>query len=467
MIVMKYSLLLFILMSPVGKTNEVLKDWALNIEDYEKRCDRITEPNTYESELSKKLAIGNFFAQAQYYALRKILVYVADSAKNLSLLRPHYINVVKTIIQNQCSDNMTIISKKSLHDLAILKFDESSKIASYTKSDYMEGIKLLADFCSWYGTNHTDSMITYYLKDPLVANIVIQDYIKNSNRVLCDETKCRLTDLKNFSSRYQRAINQKSFENELNGLYCFNIKNINQLNSKLSDNYTKARLKESEDSLKKSKIYLYASFANLPAPIVLNDWTHNTPYFFSKIIDDENSWSKDILRDMSKRVEMEEELNVRFHVNKTAAKLDELTLDFDIHGDDFDQIVYNVDKLSWGFEFKIKKAELFFLTSEVERIYQRHYSTRTERIENLTKSFADKIREGFWKEKLLKVPTLKYLPDFPNRMSEALISTLKTYKGPKSEFVSTSKSEAVIPLKISFGWEALRKLARLRRLDNK
>ncbi len=446
--------------------NELLKDLALNYEIYQERCEKTLEPNFFRTKRAKNLAISNFLAQAQHFALKNVIRYVADAAKNLALPRPQYESTMSSIIQNQCSQNMSLISRNSLKEIAIERFDETRKEAKYSQSDYIEGLTLLSDFCSWHGFNHKNAMISYYLEDALFSQLVIENYVSSQNPVYCNEKKCRLMDRATFNLNYERSTNKVTFRDELDALYCFEIKNGKYQVDSSPDNYTKKRLKENKENLKKTKFYLYSSLFNRPAPLSFNNWSKNTSYFFSHVLSSEIESSKDVLELLIHKVELEEDLNLRAKVKTKTSNLNELSLKFDIAGDEFDRLVFNTDKLTWSFQLSIAEKELGYILNRIDRVYSTSFNNRDNNFDLLTKEVSARVVNPFYQKKLSKVPSLKLIPEISYQIAKGLIENLKEYKG-QSNYRDGSSEKISIPVHFSFGWQALRRLSQMRKLDIK
>ncbi len=458
--------LFFILLSVTAQGRTGLKDLALKYEKLQRMCEQEKEPNLYADKATKQLAITNFKAQAQHFALKNIINFVSDAAKNLSIPKPQFESTVGSLIQDQCSQNMSLISRESLKELLIERFDKTTHEADYSEPDYIEGLTLLSDFCSWHGRGHLNSMITYYLKDPLFAEVVIENYLSTSIPVYCTDRQCRLTNRNNFRGNYERSKNKVDFEDELKALYCFEIKNSRYELENEPDQYTEKRLKESSETLQKTKLYLYATLENRPAPRALDNWAENSTYFFSQVLNSEVQSSLDVLELMTNRVEMEENLELRARVFRDIEKPSDLRLNFDITGDEFDRLVYNIDKMTWSFDYEISNDEIYRLLNRIDEIYYMQFEQRQLAFENLSKEFAARISKTIWKEKLSKIPSLNYIPNLPYQLSKGLIENLKSYRGSKEHFMG-EKGSLSIPLSFSFGWQALRRLSQLRKLDIK
>lgn len=435
---------------------------AKNYDKYKKTCEELREAPIYKSRKDKNRALLNLLAHSQFLAFKLIVPYIAGTAKKMKMSREDFSRDIEVVTDRFCSPYLTIASKKTLQNALMGNFDlEESFVAGESSTDYVSALKLFGDFCSWKSNRDSVNILTYYLKDDLWGNLVVDDYVNAPHKALCLDNGCRIANDETFKNLYSYAINKPSFQGELKSLWCQDIKNIDFEKESVSDYYSQIRLKLHPDQLKVSKLNLYAVMTGTPSPVALENWNSNMNYFYSRLVQEEKEWSKFLIKKMSQKLVYEEPVDLSFYPMENFHKLSEMKLNFNIVSGEFDRVINGVDKFTWKLNANLKVKYLKWLYFELERINFKFFHEKDELTEKLKKELAIKLKSSL-ENYASQVFALKRLEgDLYERLAGGVIEQLKKYQGSKIDFLDEEKI-LNIPVNFSFGFFALQKLAELR-----
>ena len=219
------------------------------------RNEKLRYPSTEQYEQ----AIRTVVATLQYIGLDILVRALPEYAKQLEMTDDDFEKYANSLVGNWCSQNLTIVSKKTLKNNLMGKWKSSERftLPDITGNNFLPqkllnvstkeqrlsreffwSNELFKSFCSWSNTTENFRMLVPLLRDPIIMSFVTRQMDNkklafnprsqgltlenepNTNRVACRGLVCRKANEAEFRRLVPRAIGSPSVSSDIKRLYC-------------------------------------------------------------------------------------------------------------------------------------------------------------------------------------------------------------------------------------------------------
>jgi hypothetical protein len=468
---------------------KALHDQALNLKF---SCDQ-ERFYTYESVWKEALAKRSVVSTLQYIGLDITTKAIVKYAKNFNVGESEFINLVRNLIENNCSKNISVFSKKLLRDNLYRLYD-SDKIdftfPSLTDSPYFTqnviditnsrnnkrkefnyALKNFRAFCSWGGDTENYRLLAPYLNNPILMSYVFNHllrreiewdtketkvYLNESDKtaqVACEDLICRRRNFAGFNKLFPRMVGSSSLEDDLKILYCQHFQDVTYnsfgLNGKL-----KKWVNEKEIAESIIEPMNVVSFITGVPDLFVGAYKYNEiqKAFNSTIEYRWNEWAKNKSSQLITELLYEESLFVDLVTkdNYANAKLGNFKLTFDYTVGEIDRTIEDTDKISSYFNLVFPKSYLKWIRDSYVLANNISDVQAMERVQANFETYIDVQL----KEKRKYFTTKLWSSDFKKILAKNLIDQLTNYQG--TYFSDFDKEKVKIPIEFRFGMFALR-----------
>lgn len=456
----------------------------------------------YES-LWHKSQVKRALGASMQYALidlstRALPVY----AKYFEFDQEEYQKMVEGLVNNHCSDNLSILSKRTLKKNFLYRFQNDSDfrlptvagnplfgegLASLQTSrlvmeqEFKIAIELFKSSCSWSGASEEYGLMTPLMKHPSLFAFLIRQWEavelswrsssnviekKNTDKVLnvwCENLICRRIIPSAFKTQVYRMLGSDNLSEDLKKVYCeeilpldYDIKNTRDENIVKN---MKARSFEDENYLSS---YAVSLITGIPDFILRSkNFTELEEVFRSNIDATWLSWAKKQIEEVPRSVYYEEPLTLELiNNNRTFSPKDrKFDIYLDVNMGEFDRIVENKGKLKASYNFLVSAQLLQYIRREVENLDPREREKKDYfygRVRAQLDSSMGKLTASF--------QVVPWVGDFAGLVTQELIDQVAS-KEPKM-FEDPSIKEFQISLHFHYGVFALKAINHMRNVES-
>jgi len=451
------------------------------------RCETIKTRPKYSTPNEYDMARKSVVATLQLMGLRITSSAILDYAKLFELEESELRNITENLVNNDCSKNITVLSKKGLKSLfkkglkknQIPNFENNLYFSDSVKdmlqsrqakmNEFKNTIENFRSFCSW---NHLED--SYRLIAPFLANQYVMNYVYNSllekkttwnenykevvttknagtTRVTCKDLFCRQRDDIDFINTFPRMLGSSELSEDLNALYCEEFRN--QVLEKTGVVKLDKIIKSKTEPQTKAEVMNFVSLIT-KTPDILNGVANSSELlnlFNQNVLTFWDDWSKKELDNSSYSLLFEEALNIdlipQLADNSTLSGNFSLTFRYTLG--EYDRMFKAMDKIDAKFSLVFPSKYIAW--------YKREYIGLNNKsnyvgLEDLKKDFRTRIdlklkKKGeffltnLWNEKMAKI------------IVDELTKQVLAYNG---DLDKVQAKETAIPLKMEFGVFALK-----------
>lgn len=436
------------------------------------------EKNTikYHSDWDKFQVIRTIMAEMQYIGIDITSRAIPKYAKYFDFSDEEYSNLIDDLVDNNCSNNLTVISKKELKNYLKQRFigENSFELPSIKNNplfpknmdkyfsekklreqEFKQTINIFKAMCSWGNDPYNTVLMTPFLKNaPLMSFINRQlngktfDWNKATNelslidtnkniQVVCDNLICRKTDLSYFKSKIILSNGSRDFYQDFKNLYCdhFQLQDYQvQKDSKL--NKIIKNMTFDDENLMVGQ--MMALITHVPEFLLgLEKFKDGENLLRSSIDYTWNQWAESQLNNYSHELYFEEPLMMEMvdrslYFNKQQGKL---KVSLDVNLGEFDRINQKIGKVKMGFNISVNKTVLKYVRESLLNFDPTNNIEKSEIIKKLKVQLEKDIYVAYtnliippWKgdlallianevaEELLEIPDNKF-NEFPAGMN--------------------------------------------------
>lgn len=395
----------------------------------------------YASLWEKSQVKRAFGATMQYFTLDIVSRSLPQYAKYFEFSEEDYTHLVDGIIQSSCSNNISIISKKTLRNNFLLRFKNDSDfrlpsiVGNPLFADNLQELQptkntmeiefkyvteLFRSACAWSGSSEDFGLMTPLLKNPMLFSFIVRQLEgqelewksatnslqkKKTDKVLnvwCENLICRRVTPQKFKLNVYRMIGSDNLSEDLKKLYCEEFQAMDYDLKATKDvalvKKMKARGFEEENFLSSTLIALITGVPDFISRA--KSFSELDDIFRSSLDSTWLNWAKNQMENIKREVYFEEPLTLELVRNDDTFKPFESRFDlfFDINLGEFDRSVERLGKVQTSFEFEIPTQLITYIRNEilhsdprekvaVENMQKRVYVNLEKHIEDLKKRF--------------------------------------------------------------------------------
>ncbi len=451
-----------------------------------------TGPISYSTKWREIQAKRSVVSALQYIGLDRTIKAIGAYGKLLQLGEAEYGNLVSNIVTNYCSENVTVMSLKTIRKSLAYYYQnpepgiipdinmsayatdafKSNSSSSETRSQELQfALRNFRAFCSWGGNVDDFRLLPPYLKNPFIMNMVsinmagigkvwdekAKDFasVKDAPgvvRVVCKDLICRQTTKEDFIKDFPLSTGSTGVLTDLTKLYCQDFRFADYDAKKtIPEVKTWIKAQELEDPIFETNFFL-SLMTGVPDPFMGARKYSDIPFVVKSSVDERwTKWSRDVLGTFSRDLMFEESLRVKAHPRRNLADLglDGFRLDFHVTLGEMDRIMKDNDKIGMSFDFKLSKNWLHSLITRYNAIAEKLDVEGEKAFRADVARYIDlqlKTKEKLFTQKL-------WNDDFSRLIAEELLGQVLTYKG--SYFKSYQDEMVTVPVKFSYGIFAL------------
>ncbi|TNF31450.1 MAG: hypothetical protein EP319_02190 [Deltaproteobacteria bacterium] len=361
----------------------------------------------YGKPYEKDRVTRSVIANLQYIGLDLMTRAIPEYAKYFEFTEQEYSNLVEKMVGNWCSQNITIISLKSLKDNFKAKYnseerfqlptlgknplfpDSLSKFVPEDKArerEFKQTLDLFKAFCSWGGDIKDTRLLVPLLRNPQVMAFVIRQMagIKlNWNkldqgftyaddpktiRVHCKNLICRRLNPAKFKAEVPRTVGSKGFHDDFQRIYCENLRDIDYVLNGQVPKIKRVIKNVTFDDQNLMVAQMISLLTGVPDFMVRSEKYSDGQEWLRASVDriwdqwaDKQSqkFGKDLLFEESLTLEL---VDTPLYFNRYQKNF---AVVFDVNLGEFDRINQMVGKISTKFDIKISKGFLNWMRKQL------------------------------------------------------------------------------------------------------
>lgn len=446
--------------------------------------------NSWKESVAKRSVVSTL----QYIGIDHSMRAIVEYMKTLEYSKKEFDNVVKNLVNNTCSKNLSIYSMKLIKNNFYNMYETSTgfKIPSIEKSPYFTkairqrtnsrqakqnefnfALKNFRAFCSWGGDTDDYRMLVPYLKNPFIMSHVYDHILnrkmhwnnvgkfltykkrKNAIKIVCEDLICRKTTNVIFQQKFPKMIGSTDIEVDLDNLYCKHFKNVDY---RYKDQIPQIKKWQKAQSMEEP-ILEAMNFVSLITgiPDLLISSQKYTDLLTSLKENIDSRWTKWAVEKNEQFVVdllYEESLNIDLVPMAQSEEVlkGNFQMKFDFTLGELDRVLNVVDKVTAKFHLEFPKSYLRWIRND--------YIKKTNLSDHMAvKYIEDKVRT-YVNIQLATKSDLFLIPLWNNKMGDIitheLIEQITRYKG--SLFSDFSHTKIKVPIKMRFGLFALKYL---------
>ncbi len=455
-----------------------------------KNSNRIRYLNSWKESVAKRSIVSTLQYIGLDYSMRAIIEYM----KKLEYTKDEFDNVVKNLVNNTCSKNLSIYSLKLLRNNFHHLYDTETgfNIPTIEKSPYFTkmirkktnsrkakqnefnfALKNFRAFCSWGGDTDDYRMLVPYLNNPFVMSYIYNHILnrqiswndkgkfitykkkKHSVKVVCEDLICRKTSDVVFSQKFPKMIGSTDIKVDLENLYC---KHFNTVDYKYKNQIPQIKKWQKSQSMEEpilEAMNFVAMVTGVPDLLISSEkYTDLLASLRDNIDSRWKHWAVSKNEQFVVDLLYEESLNIDL---VPMAKSEEVykgnfQLKFDFTLGEIDRVLEVVDKVTAKFHLEFPKSYLRWVRNDYVKKSNISDHAALKHLEDKVKTYiniqlatkSDLFLIPLWNEKMGEIIT------------KELIEQITTYKG--SFFKDFSHKKVKIPIKFRFGLFALKYL---------
>lgn len=365
----------------------------------------------YESLWHKSQVKRALGATMQYLVLDLLTRSLPIYAKYFEFKDEDYKNLTENLVNNYCSENLSIISKKTLKKNFLYRFSNDSdfrlpstdgnplfseNLASLQNSrtvmeqEFKVALELFKSTCSWSGSGEDYGLMTPLLKHPSLFSFLVRQFEgfelswksstnslekKNTTKVLnvwCENLICRRINSIAFKNQVYRMIGSDNLSEDLKKLYCEEILaldyDVKNTKDELLIKEMKARSFEAENILSS---YTISLITGVPDFILrAKKFSEMEEVLRSSVDTTWTNWAKKNLEEVSRDVFYEEPLTFELVRNEKNFKPfdKKFELFFDINQGEFDRSVEAHGKIRTVYNLKLPTQIIMYIRREIQSL---------------------------------------------------------------------------------------------------
>ncbi len=465
------------------------------------RCEKDLKLN-YLTKWDFSSASRSIVSTLQYMGIDLTVKAIAYYAKKLEYTKDQYDNLTYNLINNMCSQNVSVYSIDLIRD----NFSEQWKRNTFGELDLSQNpyfddyikkvhnrvsvverefdytIRNFRAFCSWNGDTTDYRMLVPYLKSPYIMSYifnhldrkkiqidtktreVILKPNKNSIQVGCEDLVCRKRNEFEFNRVFPRMIGSTSLRDDLETIYCDHYANLRYKRDKANSKIIKWLDEQIYEEPKIEALNFLALLTKTPDTVVLADsYDEIEKFIYNNIKFRWDNWADKKVNKLSTEHLYEESLKIELveQAGSKQVKNYGLNVLFDVGLSELDQVLVDVDKIDAKFNLSFIEKELAYYKERSRYFYNNSkYEKRQELLNQLVKNIRHQVRK---REKYFKIPI--WNEQMYGIIGQEVMKQLDLYRSRK--FRQDSNQIIKIPVKFRFGVFALQYIAKKRKyLEN-
>ena len=419
---------------------------------------KIKPTASFSSKIDKDQAVRSILSTIQYIGLDITSRVIPAYAKKLDFSNLEWDNLEDRLINNYCSQNLTVISVKQLKKNLSLRFKkninallpdvknntyfppEINHINSDNKmieQEFIQTVKLFRSFCSWDGNIDDPKLLTPFINNPLIMAYVLRklsgnkisyDY-KNDQfffsldpepvHIACNNIICRKHSIVEFQKYYPRTIGSTNLHDDIKRVYCHHMRGYNFMTSSKESIIYKWQMQQSFDDYNLQLAQFVALITKVPDFIVRsNSFSDAKKYFLFASDRYWNNWANNQNSVLNQDIYYEEPLSIEkvsrsIYFNKYRP---EFKVILDVNMGEFDRSLQNAGKVKISVNLNISKKYLKWIRKEwsiVDKSDNKKYEHLIKTFRNYVEDPIEKFKSKFtfspWKGDLSRIIVLELL----------------------------------------------------------
>lgn len=454
----------------------------------------------YASSNDKERVTRSMMATLQYIGLDIAVRAIPKYAKYFEFTNEEYMNLVDGLVGNWCSQNLTIISLKTLKDNFKVKFENEntfqlptlgknplfpeylSKFISEDKArerEFHQTLDLFKSFCSWGGDISNAKLMVPLLRNPQIMSFVVRQMAglklswskrdqgfhytdePNSTRVLCRNLICRRESALRFKENIPKVVGSRGLQDDFQRNYCESLRDLD-FDMKEQDKKILDRIKSmtfDEQNLQVSQ--MIALLTGVPDFLVRSEKFSDGKNFMRASVDQIwDEWAKKQSAKFGKDLLFEESLTLEL-VDRSLffnSFEKEFKVIFDVNLGEFDRVNQVLGKITTKFDIKVSRGFLNWARRQMLSSEDNFLELREKAKERFKLIVADYVEEARFK---FSIPPWK--GDLEELIVREVLSQLSTFKGDLFEM--DDRGIATIPVVFNYGPFALRYIHYLHKVN--
>lgn len=454
------------------------------------QCDQ-TQGLKYADRTNEDAAIRSTIANLQYIGLDFTIRNIVNYAKILEIGEGRFENLSENLINNSCSQNISVFSHKMLKanfrhfwqhgtKLDIPSIQNLPYFNKQTKSFMNErktienafyySINSFRSLCSWGGSTDHVGLLAPYLRNPFLMSYVFNNMLEqridvdiktekvfftkmdNSVQVSCDNLICRRKNSEDFKTSFPLINGSSNLNSDLKLIYCTHFQNARTKRDEL----TKEQLSWIEGHSRNDRTIeasnLFGQMAGIPNLFTsIDDYQQVSELLKGNIKERWDSWAEKKSSEFNIEQLYEESLEITLVEGDSNQKpeLGEFSVDFRVELGELDKLLGDHNKLDASFDLGFSKS---YIENLKERILFSYDKGNFKKVNSLRADFSKRINYQLGKkEKFFKVPL------WNDRLGGIIANELVTqFLKQKRSIQSRLASNVIkIPVKFHFGVFAL------------
>lgn len=371
--------------------------------ELERSC-KSSKKLSFSTNAKEQSAMRAIVASSQFIVLDRVIRNIARLAKTVSMSSDDYNQLTENLVQNFCSQNITVYGHRLMKNNLKSLYHSSSKLDYFEKipvslkkginkkefynKSLASNIYLFRTFCSWGGDIKKLGLLNNYLRDPIFMNSLFrmmrgikvswnieeQKYQKIQTKgigVLCDSLVCRHSSFDLFKRRLPFALGAFDLKSNLDNLYCHYLKEASDGVAHLKGNMKKWHKEEAIFSDVTLKAELIALISNTPNYLnLLSKKNTFDEMMTSRYRAALSKWSEKRLHKLSRELFFEESLEISSRTDFIAdlAAKKKMSIDLVLGLGEIDHQVKSIDKLNAYFDIQFTESFFAWIKMKLERI---------------------------------------------------------------------------------------------------
>jgi hypothetical protein len=316
----------------------------------ERSCEQTTQKLYYSKDWDLEQAKRSTAATMQFLGIDLSVRAIAKYAKNAEYSEDEFRRFSERLVDESCSSNMTLISKRQLKKYFFNKFirDNNFRLPDFSSDPYfsssLEQINLpensndqefyfttqiFKSFCSWGNENKKLRYLGSFLKDPILYSYLTNHlsgerpewdnaqenvYLtqdKNTTQVVCRDLICRRVNQNDFNRLFPRSVGSSGVRSDLDRLYCHSFRKYDVESSEESPSLKKSLSAYTLDEQHLEISQMQALITGIPDLWVRSpNYGAVKLYTHSSIDDYWNNWAKEQFKKLDNNIFYEEPLTL-------------------------------------------------------------------------------------------------------------------------------------------------------------
>ena len=390
-------------------------EFHIDTEKFINSCKTRSLPRFYSFD-QRRIGELNFIATIQHAVLNSLVENIIYLAKKNELDQKDFKILSENLVNNFCSENLTIISKKELKNnfnyiFKNMVINESENvlgvhnnqltklinIKSYYENQLNASMMAFRSFCSWGGTEKDLGLLNPFLTSPHLIYYVFEQLKngqKNYEPINCKNYICRKNNKLNEEEKYR-------FIADSYDLFCTYFKDISNYPETKNVSLKKWNETMAIDDYKLQVMQVLSSLQKTSNILALADGKNNLQILESNIDDYFLDWAKAKTASLIDQLKFEEtiSLSLRNRDQKKGTR----QLNFDINYGEYDFIQGELGKLKTFVNLKFKKSLIQHLYNEI--YHSANWSQKKEKhLKNVIKYHVQNQLEKIYAEFFFFIP---------------------------------------------------------------